>query len=148
VEKKDTLTFTNRMQQKKNISHSMSNQSISQANIDDDDEEGKPEGDVKKAKAPKEDDHKIENISQRAAILNMMGDVVQSCGVIIASIILKFKPEWKIIDPIIAYMFSTIVILATLGLFKECINIIMETTPEDVEIEEMISELKGIDGVE
>jgi len=76
-----------------------------------------------------------------------MGDVVQSCGVIIASIILKFKPEWKALDPIIAYLFSTIVILATLGLFKECINIIMETTPEDVEIEEMISELKGIDGV-
>ena len=38
MEKKDTLTLTNRMQQKKNISHSMSNQSISQANIDDENE--------------------------------------------------------------------------------------------------------------
>ena len=77
----------------------------------------------------------------------MMGDVVQSIGVIIVSIILKFKPEWNVLDPIIAYLFSTIVILATLGLFKECINIIMETTPEDVETEEMIADLKSIDGV-
>ena len=83
----------------------------------------------------------------RAAILNMMGDVVQSIGVIIASIILKFKPEWKVIDPIIAYMFSAIVLLATLGLFRDCINIIMETTPEDVNTEKMIQDLKDIDGV-
>lgn len=89
-------------------------------------------------KVDTEKEHKIENISQRAAILNMMGDVVQSCGVIIASVTLKFNPTWKVIDPIIAYLFSLVVILATLGLFKECINIIMETTPEDVEVDEMI----------
>lgn len=83
----------------------------------------------------------------RAAILNMMGDVVQSIGVLIASIILKFKPEWKVIDPIIAYTFSAIVIIATLGLFKDCIHIIMETTPDDVDTEKIISDLKGIDGV-
>ena len=118
---------------------------ISQGN-DGDNEVNRPNGVVKKD--DKKEEHKIENISQRAAILNMMGDVVQSIGVIIASIILKFKPEWKVIDPIIAYLFSIIVILATLGLFKECINIIMETTPEDVEIEEMIDNLKCIDGVQ
>ena len=130
----------------------MSQQSISQISQmlsqgnDGDNEVNGPNVDVKKE--DKKEENKIENISQRAAILNMMGDVVQSIGVIIVSIILKFKPEWNVLDPIIAYLFSTIVILATLGLFKECINIIMETTPEDVETEEMISDLKSIDGVQ
>jgi len=92
--------------------------------------------------------HPVENLSMRAAILNMLGDVVHSCGVIIASIILKFKPEWKVIDPIIAFLFSIIVIIATVGLFKECINIIMETTPDNVDIDEITNDLKAIDGVE
>jgi len=30
----------------------------------------------------------------RAAVVHIMGDMVQSIGVIAASIIIKFKPEW------------------------------------------------------
>ena len=37
-----------------------------------------------------------DNMNVRAAVVHIMGDMVQSIGVIAASIIIKFKPEWQI----------------------------------------------------
>ena len=53
-------------------------------------------------KQKKEDD----NLNMRAAIIHIIGDMVQSIGVISAAIIIKVKPEWKIADPICTYLFS------------------------------------------
>ena len=35
-----------------------------------------------------------ENLTMKAAIVHLLGDMVQSIGVISAAIIIKFKPEW------------------------------------------------------
>jgi Co/Zn/Cd efflux system component len=35
-----------------------------------------------------------DNMNVRAAIVHILGDMVQSIGVIAASIIIKVKPEW------------------------------------------------------
>jgi Co/Zn/Cd efflux system component len=37
---------------------------------------------------------KIDNINERAAIIHMIGDMVQSIGVISAAIIIKLRPDW------------------------------------------------------
>jgi zinc transporter 2 len=41
-----------------------------------------------------------ENINVRAAVIHIIGDIVQSIGVIIAATIIYFEPGWQIIDPI------------------------------------------------
>ena len=56
----------------------------------------------------------------RAAIVHIMGDMVQSIGVITAALIVKFKPEWKIADPICTYLFSILVLMTTVPIFIEC----------------------------
>lgn len=35
-----------------------------------------------------------ENLNQRAAVIHLLGDMVQSIGVISAAIIIKVKPAW------------------------------------------------------
>lgn len=73
----------------------------------------------------------------RAAIIHILGDMVQSIGVITASVILKFKtgPEWQIVDPICTYIFSVLVLMTTVPIFCDCIKIIMEATPDDIDVE-------------
>lgn len=44
----------------------------------------------------------------------MMGDLIQSIGVIIAGLIIYFYPEYKILDPILTFMFSIIVFTTTI----------------------------------
>ena len=59
------------------------------------------EGKEKKEKLLQEDDKKKkkerdldENMNIRAAIVHLMGDMVQSLGVIAAAIIIKVRPDW------------------------------------------------------
>jgi len=80
-----------------------------------------------------------DNMSTRAAVVHIAGDMVQSIGVITAAIIIKVKPEWKIADPICTYLFSVLVLLTTVPIFIECTQIVMEATPNDVDSVELFN---------
>ena len=79
----------------------------------------------------------------RAAIVHILGDMVQSIGVISAALILKFKPEpeWQKADPICTFVFSVLVLMTTVPIFCDCVRIIMEATPDDIEVEDLFNEI-------
>lgn len=62
-----------------------------------------------------------ENINVRAAFIHVVSDFVQSCGVFIAAIVIYFKPEWDIIDPICTFLFSVLVLITTLSIMKDAL---------------------------
>jgi len=70
--------------------------------------------------------HHEENINIRAAVVHVIGDMLQSIGVIIASVLIYFYPEAKIADPICTYIFSILVIITTVPVFKSCMQVLME----------------------
>lgn len=57
----------------------------------------------------------------RAAFIHVVSDFVQSCGVFLAAIVIYFKPEWIIIDPICTFMFSILVLVTTLNIMKDAL---------------------------
>ena len=79
----------------------------------------------------------IENVNISAAIIHIIGDIVQSVGVVIAAIIIYFYPNFIIADPICTFFFSIIVFFTTIGITKTCINILMESCPEKYVIEKI-----------
>jgi cation diffusion facilitator family transporter len=74
-------------------------------------------------------DHQEENINIRAAVVHVVGDMLQSVGVIIASLIIWKYPEAKVADPICTYIFSILVIFTTIPIFKDCMSVLMENEP-------------------
>ena len=92
-----------------------------ESRIDDDEEDS-------------DEDDDRENINVRAAIVHMVGDMIQSLGVIAAAIIIYVKPEWKIADPICTFLFSILVMITTIPIFCDCMRILMESAPCDIEI--------------
>lgn len=50
-------------------------------------------------------------------------------------------------DPISTYVFSTIVIVSTWPITKNCYYLIMEATPDDVELSEVQKEFEEVEGV-
>lgn len=94
------------------------------------------------------DHHHHDNLNLRAAIVHLIGDLLQSIGVIIASVIIYFFPSYKIIDPICTYVFSIIVLFTTMNVFKECYLILMEATPNGVRTDHIREDVMGIRGVE
>jgi zinc transporter 2 len=77
----------------------------------------------------------------RAAVIHILGDMVQSIGVIAASVIIKIKPEWEIADPICTFVFSFLVLLTTVPIFLECIHIIMEASPTDIDTMKLFNDI-------
>ena len=86
--------------------------------------------------------HNHGNMNIRAALIHVIGDLCQSIGVTIAGLIIFLKPELHIIDPICTFLFSIIVFFTTIPIMKDCLRIIMEGTPLDIDIEALIGELK------
>lgn len=84
---------------------------------------------------PGEDKKANSNLNVRAAMIHMVGDLIQSIGVIIAGVIILFYPDWIILDPIITFGFSIIVFTTTVDVTKDCYSILMELTPEDIDTE-------------
>ena len=96
-----------------------------------------------------EDEHeeKNTNVNLRASFIHILGDAIQNIGVLIAGIIIYFFPKYSIADPICTYAFSIIVGFTTINILKDCIFVLMEGSPVDIDIDELENDLKKIKGV-
>jgi zinc transporter 2 len=88
------------------------------------------------------DHHEKYNINVRAAFIHIIGDLAQSFGVIIASIIILYRPDLTIVDPICTCLFALIVLMTTIGLIKESFHILMEATPKNIDSQQVILALQ------
>lgn len=77
----------------------------------------------------------------KAALIHVIGDIIQSVGVLIAAIILYFYPNYWMIDPICTFLFSVLVLFTTIPIMIECIKVFMEATPNNVDIVKLTSDL-------
>lgn len=55
-------------------------------------------------------------------------------GVVIAALIIFFKPEWHMADPICTFIFTFLVLFTTIPIFKDCIVVLMEATPKCIDV--------------
>lgn len=89
-----------------------------------------------------------ENPSVRAAFIHVIGDLLQSVGVLVAAYILYFKPEYKYVDPICTFIFSILVLGTTLTILRDVILVLMEGTPKGVDFTAVRDLLLSVEGVE
>lgn len=87
------------------------------------------------------------NINLRAAFIHIIGDLLQSFGVLLASLIVFFKPELKIADPLCTISFSVIVLLTTLPIANDIIKVLLESFPKQCDRDELIRLLTSVNGV-
>jgi cation diffusion facilitator family transporter len=79
--------------------------------------------------------------------VHVIGDMIQSIGVIIAAALIYVWPEYKIADPICTYLFSILVIITTIPVFKDCVRILMESVPKGIEPEKLRKSILSVQGV-
>ncbi|KAG9493159.1 hypothetical protein GDO78_001200 [Eleutherodactylus coqui] len=89
----------------------------------------------------------LHNPSVRAAFIHVVGDLLQSLGVLVASYVIYFKPEYKIIDPICTFLFSVLVLGTTLTILRDVLLVLMEGTPKGVDFNMVKDTLLSITGV-
>ncbi|KAL1228853.1 Proton-coupled zinc antiporter SLC30A2 [Trichinella pseudospiralis] len=88
------------------------------------------------------------NINVRAAFIHVLGDFCQSVGVLAAAFVIYYKPDLTIVDPICTFIFSVLVLITTVNIVKDVLNVLMEGSPRSISFNEVFSTLRSIEGVE
>jgi zinc transporter 2 len=91
--------------------------------------------------------HHERNVNIRAAMLHVIGDFIQSIGVVIAASVIYFRPDWRVADPLCTLVFAVIVGFTTVPIIKECMEVIMEATPLAIDIAQLKKDFAAIVGV-
>ncbi|XP_029023301.1 proton-coupled zinc antiporter SLC30A8 isoform X2 [Betta splendens] len=87
------------------------------------------------------------NASVRAAFVHVVGDLLQSLSVLVSAVIIFFKPEYKMADPICTFLFSILVLCTTFTIMRDIVVVLMEGAPSGVRYREVRQGLLAVKGV-
>ena len=86
------------------------------------------------------------SLNIRSAYLNLLGDTLSSVAVIIGGVLIYFfEIYW--VDPLITILISIYIIKETWDVFRQSYNILMQATPEGMDIHDIITALENIEGI-
>ncbi|XDV35008.1 hypothetical protein PO909_005064 [Leuciscus waleckii] len=94
--------------------------------------------------------HSHDHGNVRAAFVHVIGDLLQSVSVLVSALLIFFKPEYKIADPICTFLFSLFVLGTTFTIMRDIIIVLMEGTPAGVnynEVRDRLLQVKGVKAV-
>lgn len=87
-----------------------------------------------------------ESLNMKGAYFEVLSDMLTSIGVIIAAIIM-LTTGWYYADPIISAGIGLFILPRTWILLKDAVNVLLEGTPADVNIEELSTGITKISGI-
>ncbi|MBO6168970.1 MAG: cation transporter [Bacteroidales bacterium] len=90
--------------------------------------------------------HQKNDINTRGAFLHMAADTLVSIGVVVSGIVISLT-GWSFIDPLIGIVIAVAILISTWELLSESLKMSMDAVPEGVDTEEIISEMKEVQGV-
>ncbi|XP_050804938.1 probable proton-coupled zinc antiporter SLC30A3 isoform X1 [Gopherus flavomarginatus] len=64
--------------------------------------------------------------SVRAAFVHVVGDLLQSLGVLTAATVIYVEPQYKIADPVSTFLFSVFVLGSTVSILRDVFRVLME----------------------
>ena len=86
-------------------------------------------------------------MNMHAAYLHVMTDLMFSCGVLLAGVIVWFYPDYSIIDPFVTLGFSFAIITSTLGVLNTVFAVLFEGVPDNIDIDKVRASLLAVEDV-
>ncbi|KMK76271.1 cation diffusion facilitator family transporter [Alkalihalobacillus pseudalcaliphilus] len=87
------------------------------------------------------------NLNMRGAYLHVLSDTLGSVAAIIAALIIYFT-GWNIADPILSILISFMIAFSAFRLLKDTVHVLLEGTPDHIDIEQVKQDLLQMKGVE
>ncbi len=86
------------------------------------------------------------NMNMRSAYLHLFGDMLTSLAVLAGGLVIRYM-GWNWADSIISVAIALYLLWLSRAIFVSSLRIIMQFTPEDINIKEIASEIEKIRGV-
>jgi cobalt-zinc-cadmium efflux system protein len=89
----------------------------------------------------------VENdLNLRSAFLHLMGDVLSTVAAVVAGIIIRFT-GWNWLDALVSVLIGFLILWNAWGIMREALEILMESTPADIDMDALRSDMLAIEGV-
>jgi cobalt-zinc-cadmium efflux system protein len=88
-----------------------------------------------------------EDMNIHAAVLHVLGDILASLAAIVAATIIIVKPAWTVADPILSVVAGALILRNAVALVRRSWHVLMEATPEGVDVAEIAAALETLEGV-
>ena len=86
------------------------------------------------------------DLNLRSAFTHLMGDVASTIGAVIAGIVIAFTGlNW--FDPLVSVLISALILRTAWGILQEAVNILLEGTPQDLDMPMLVRDLQAVSGV-
>lgn len=86
------------------------------------------------------------DLNIRSAFLHLMGDVMSTIGAVIAGVIIRYT-NWNWLDPLVSVLIGFLILWSAWSIVREALDILMEGTPTDINMDAMVEEIVSVDGV-
>ena len=88
-----------------------------------------------------------ESLNVRGAFLEVAADALGSLAVIIAAVVI-LTTGWQAADPIASLAIGLMIVPRTLKLLRETLEVLLESAPKDVDMQDVRAHILALDGVE
>ncbi len=86
------------------------------------------------------------DLNLRSAYLHLMGDVFSTFGAFVAGIAIAFT-GYNWLDPLVSLMIVGFILWNALKIVLETVRILLESSPRDINVDQLIQDLRQIPGV-
>jgi cobalt-zinc-cadmium efflux system protein len=86
------------------------------------------------------------DLNLRSAFVHLMSDVVSTIAAVIAGAIIYFtRADW--LDPFVSVLIGVLILYNAWGIVRETVEILLESTPRDLDMDTLVEDIKQVDGV-
>ena len=86
------------------------------------------------------------DINIRGAFLHMLGDLIGVAGIMLGALVIR-ATGWTRVDPVLSILISVLIVWTAWNITRESLNILLEGLPKGLELKQVVSAIKAIDGV-
>lgn len=88
-----------------------------------------------------------QSLNLRGAMLHVIGDLLGSIGATVAGLVI-WLTGWTPIDPLLSLLICGLIVLASVQLLREALNVLMEAVPRHLDLAEIGYAMAAIPGVQ
>jgi cobalt-zinc-cadmium efflux system protein len=87
------------------------------------------------------------SLNIKSAFMHMMADTFSSLVVVIGAIIMHYT-QWYMLDPALSILICIVILVWSYQLITESVDILLEATPKDVDLENVVKSISELDEIE
>lgn len=86
------------------------------------------------------------NLNVKSAYLHVLGDLLGSVGAVTAGVVIALT-GWYAVDAVVSVVIGLIILLGTIRLLREVGNVLLEATPDEVDLSDVRGAILATEGV-